>query len=349
MIDNTVSRKIKVLSSVAMVAVVMIHSHALGTFERPAPWCLFLQTFLFRAITSWAVPFFFVVSGYFFAKCAYFAQGGGGYGLFIAKKARTLLLPYLLWTILGTAISFPLIVGNNYIMHRGLFERTCLASGFGWNALDSFLGLTANGPSGNLALWYVRTLLIFFAVAPVWKFVLKLNKMLTLACGLLLVTFCSEPWIPHTGLRYSSFGWLLLGVGIAELGIERLRIPRWLVIASGCTYFASSLYVGLGGFDNFAVIPVSGVLFWWGLYDRFMLSDRPLPSCFFITFWVYCLHGVVTGWFLSGTLFVFGKTNASVMVASFASIFGALAVSLTTGHYVKKSLPRFYYVLTGGR
>ena len=78
MIDNTVSRKIKVLSSVAMVAVVMIHSHALGTFERPAPWCLFLQTFLFRAITSWAVPFFFVVSGYFFAKCAYFAQGGGG-------------------------------------------------------------------------------------------------------------------------------------------------------------------------------------------------------------------------------------------------------------------------------
>ncbi len=152
MVDNSLSKKITVLSFVAMMAVVMIHSHALGTIENPASWCVFLQTFFFRAITAWAVPFFFVVSGYFFAKSTYFRQTGGGCCHFIAKKARILLVPYLLWTIIGTAISVPLIMGNNFIMHRALLERTFLANGIGLEALDSFLGITSNGPSGNLAL-----------------------------------------------------------------------------------------------------------------------------------------------------------------------------------------------------
>ena len=348
MIDNTFSRKIKVLSFLAMVTVVMIHSHALGTFENAVPWCLFVQKFLFRTITSWAVPFFFVISGYFFARGAYFIQGAE-YRWFIAKKVQTLLLPYLLWVIIGTAISMPLIMGNNYMMHRGLFERTFLANGFGWKALDSFLCITSNGPSGNLALWYVRTLLIFFALAPIWKFVLKLNNMLTVACGLLLVVFGSELWIPFTGLKYGSFGWLFLGVGIAEFGVERIRFPRWLVIVFGCIYIALSVYVASCGVDCYAMVPLSGVLFWWGLYDWLMSSYRHLPACLSMTFWVYCLHGVVTGWFLAGTLFVLGKTNASAMIASFASIFGALAISFAAGYYVKKMLPRFYNVLTGGR
>ena len=65
--DERLSRKVTWLSFVAMVCVVMIHSHAIGTFEHPAAWCVFLQTLLMRTATNWAVPFFFVVSGFFFA------------------------------------------------------------------------------------------------------------------------------------------------------------------------------------------------------------------------------------------------------------------------------------------
>lgn len=348
MVNSALSRKIKVVSFIAMVAVVMIHSHALGTFENPSPWCIFLQTLLFRAITSWAVPFFFVVSGFFIATSAYFRHETG-YKQLIERKMRTLLVPYLLWTIIGSAISVPLIMGNNYIMHRGLFERTFLANGFGWGAIDSFLGISSNGPSGNLALWYVRTLLIFFAFAPLWRFVLKLNKTLTAVCGLLLVVFCSSPWIPYTGLRYSSFGWLFLGVSIGEFGAERVRLPRWLVVISGGVYIALSLYVASGGVDHFSMMPISGILFWWGLYDWLLLSDRALPSYFSMSFWVYCLHGVITSWFLASTSYLLGKTDLVAMFASATSICGSLAICLTLGMAVKRYSPKAYTVLSGGR
>lgn len=62
--DNRTSVRVNITSVVAMVCVVMIHSYAIGSLERPAAWCVFAQTFLMRTATNWAVQFFFVVSGF---------------------------------------------------------------------------------------------------------------------------------------------------------------------------------------------------------------------------------------------------------------------------------------------
>ena len=60
---ETLSRKITVLSFLAMVSVVHIHHNAVGTFE-PARWNAIIQGFLTRGISDWAVPFSFIVSGF---------------------------------------------------------------------------------------------------------------------------------------------------------------------------------------------------------------------------------------------------------------------------------------------
>ena len=77
-----------------MISVVYIHHNAIGT-SSPSAWNAVAQGFLTRGLTDWAVPFFFVVSGFWFVHSAY-VQGRQGYAQLWAKKARTLLVLYLL-------------------------------------------------------------------------------------------------------------------------------------------------------------------------------------------------------------------------------------------------------------
>ena len=347
MIELKTSRKVTVISLVAMMSVVAIHSHAIGTMENPERWLEVTQTLLFRAMTSWAVPFFFVVSGYFFARGTY-CKRGGGYIPFIATKARTLLVPYLLWTIIGTAIAMPLYMGNNLIMHRGLLERTFLANGFGWAAVDSFFGITKNGPAGNLALWYVRTLMVFFLLAPIWKLAANV-RWLPIAAGLILVIGCPMVFVPGLEIKAGSVGWLLLGIGIAETGWDERNMPGWVWMAAGGVYLAASIGAALGQEWLKPAIQISGVMFWWGLGEMLIKQDKELPQLCRMTFWVYSMHGVITGYFLSGTLFVLGKNSLGAMAASVLSIAGVLTICLTAGVLVKRRWPKIYGVLSGGR
>ncbi len=63
-----ISQKSRVISVWAMFTVVMIHSNTLGTFPDAANWNVFIQRFLTRALSGWAVPFFFLNSGFWYAK-----------------------------------------------------------------------------------------------------------------------------------------------------------------------------------------------------------------------------------------------------------------------------------------
>jgi surface polysaccharide O-acyltransferase-like enzyme len=162
MTQEMISRKITVLSFIAMISVVMIHSHAIGAIENPASWCVFIQSFFMRTATNWAVPFFFIVSGYFFASRNINNFKKSGYFRLMRKKYSSLFIPYILWALIGTVISVSLIVLNNYLSSRGLFERTFLAPEGCWSKIDLLFGVTYNGPKGNLALWYVRALLLIF-------------------------------------------------------------------------------------------------------------------------------------------------------------------------------------------
>lgn len=95
MTQEKISRKITVLSFLAMVSVVYIHHNAVGTFE-PARWNAIIQGFLTRGISDWAVPFFFMVSGFWFARSRYVEDELGGYRKLILKRMKT-LLPLILF------------------------------------------------------------------------------------------------------------------------------------------------------------------------------------------------------------------------------------------------------------
>ena len=123
-VDKQFSRKIRVLSFVAAIAVVLIHSNTYGT--NASDWNVFVQTLLSKGITGWAVPFFFLVSGLWFGRSTNGIDMrrfvSREYGPMLRKKFKGLCLPYVIWCVLGAIIQLPILCFANHVAKREVFQ-----------------------------------------------------------------------------------------------------------------------------------------------------------------------------------------------------------------------------------
>lgn len=148
--------------------------------------------------------------------------------MFLRDKARTLLLPYVLWSILAAFVTLPLVMIANHIGHRELLENSvfgllCTPVKF----VDRLFGVTKMGPMHHGALWYVRHLIILFCFAPILK--LLARRSLAWVAFLIWITlaFLPEvPVVPILSLRVNSLSYFLLGITIA------IYLPRDLICLS---------------------------------------------------------------------------------------------------------------------
>lgn len=184
--------------------------------------------------------------------------------------------------------------------------------------------------------------------------------MALLVIGFVLCLVFPEVSICGLSLKLGSVGWFCVGMGIAQLGIEKYKMHNWCFYAVGVGWVSIAI---LGALESsyflemdivtkhlLPVCSLWGILFWWGFYDRVqILKKEKLPECFRMTFWVYCLHGVITGWFLASILFLLGKSEWVAMLASGVSICGSIVVSLVAGFLIKRQFPTIYGILSGGR
>ena len=90
--DKILSEKIKVLSFLCTVMVVFRHGlnlQAFGLSVYGTSYVAIIENGVSK-LTEVAVPYFFMVSGYFFFRCSYY--GKGEYSAMLRKKARTLFV-----------------------------------------------------------------------------------------------------------------------------------------------------------------------------------------------------------------------------------------------------------------
>ena len=125
--NRSPSEKVKFLSCIAMIAVVAGHSA-----PRTAMGMAVDRVFLF------AVPWFFFVSGFYFIK----SVESRGILELVKRKIKTLLLPYVIWCLLG------------WVIFRPSLPMLCC----------EIFGLAHSYPIGNLPLWYVMALMIFMII-----------------------------------------------------------------------------------------------------------------------------------------------------------------------------------------
>ena len=362
-----VSRKIAVLSTVATIAVVVIHSNSLEDVRNPS-WAFWVGRWI-SSLQHWAVPFFFMVSGFFFDR---FFDGKpmlASLGGFLKRKFRSLAVPYVLWGgVFGFLTMTPLKMLVNRQHGDAILSGTIFSANGIFETIDRVVGLTGGNFVG--ALWYVRLLLIVFLTAPLWLCARRASKWLVVVVGVLLILCFSavaggggDPDGERIGrfcIEFGGIGWLLLGMAASAFKVEEVRITKISVIASGLIWLAMMFLVIQSRFAEaplncwlkewFRLSPLFLVIVWWGGYDIIpRILPEKLPDWFKVRFWVYCMHHPVTAWVGAAVHAVFGHAMCGRIAFQLLVAPLTIAACFASALIIRMSMPRLFAVMNGGR
>ena len=283
-------------SFVCALLVLFIHLEQVPQTVGSVSWAIYYVIRYVLAVA--AVPFFFTVSGYFLAgRIGTF----GGWRRSVAKRIRTLGVPFLVWSVVPLLIFsvFWTSCDSQGICPRVPFRLSSMAAAFGLHLLTL--------PEANRPLWYLRALFFLVLVSPALLAFVKRGGRPALV--LLLALYWSlNPWsldAPHWWLGmtarvfwtfvFSAEGLFYFSLGL-YLASHPVSLPRRPAIALG----AVGLLVGIGGmlmemngvpdfgYAKLVAIPLVLCLI-WGL-----VPDRPWPAWLVgNAFAVYMVHPVL--------------------------------------------------------
>lgn len=275
-----------------------------------------------------AVPAFFIISAYL----SFRSQRPIRYLSLLRKKAITLIVPYLLWNIIGLVycVGLSVLRGEKFVF-----------------SLVDLLFCEYNGP-----LWFLRVLFGYVILAPAISFISK-HKVLAIvlilglaACNIFFYTF------PYDSLTY----WLpcyLLGAYCGKNYKKIVESDEWVksVAARVIVVFLLILLVICG------VMTQGGKWF----YGYRITSGLLVVLCFLMqqwrrrpsgrlqnSFFTFCSHAL-----LLGIAKIFNRClpdNAFCSVLGYVICAGAVWFATTTiAEMLKKFAPKIYSCLVGGR
>ena len=310
-----------------------------------------------------AVPLFFIFSGYLFYSS--FELSASCYTAKLRSRATTILVPYLLWNVV--AIGF-FILKSLVLTARGL-PVDPISSLTAAELVTRMTGVSAagNGLPANSPLWYLRDLMVHFALSPAYALLIRRIPKITLAVlasPFVLATLEIEvlpgrifTWFALEGLFFFVLGFYLVG---RERAAERLaRAAGWYGV---CLFLALCIVKAfLNPFGtpkvyedpmNCLIIP-SGVLAVWFAADRLIRHEgltRKLKYCARFSFFIFASHMIVikTGMVLlrAGPGARTGPRYVLVSVGAVAGIFGGGILLFLV---LQKLSRRFLSVLIGRR
>lgn len=332
-VSEYLSNKFRWLSLVATWAVVGIHSRtttgAIGTVDFPTR----MQD-MFTDIFRFAVPLFFMISGYLFVS----SFERHGWTPLLKRKIKSLYVPMVLWGVIGLVMFLPI----------RLYLKEDIPTVFDLLKLP-LLVLAAGG--GHF--WYVRILIVMFIFAPAVYYIAKRTwaVMICVAVALLIPadSVAAHLHIPvaiifialgtqlavhrcrsvvTTRRAASLFAFCLIGLILSFLLREQLTTHYLLIL--------------------FEPLFMIGIL-WFG-YDL-VNGIRPIgkfPEKLNVMFFVYCMHVIVLYW-SRGVLRMGIGTSPAMSMVRYVMLLLTFWMDIAIANGVRKISPRMFAVLAGGR
>ena len=159
------SQAINSLRFLCIVSVVMLHSHV-NQYATPETLTFLKQMNRVFYIFS-PLPVLFLLSGYlFFYHVGERYRLKEDYGRKLRSRVKGLLVPYLIWNTVGLAVTC--VLNKDFIIHS--FN----------DFLNCYWPLDPMGHPEGRAIWFIRNLLFFSIVSPIYYWVVKYLKHFTL-------------------------------------------------------------------------------------------------------------------------------------------------------------------------
>ena len=344
--DSKASRKVANMAFLCALLVVAIHLENVPKDVGSAAWIV--HYFVRYVLAVAAVPYFFLASGYFLAR---HVDEPGWWGRAIAKRLRTLGIPYLVWCLVPIVVFTVCWPGYSSGGECWLVkpEPSSLAAAFGLNLFTL--------PEANRPLWYVRGLMLQVLVSPALAWLLRKGRHWTML-ALLAVYWTVNTWSLNSPDWWISVRWRMVwifgfpieGLFYFSAGMFLSRHPAGVGGRAALWLGLAGIVVGLFGmalemkgvhaygYPVLVSIPFVMLLLW-----RLTPSARWPTAIVGSSFAVYVMHPVVIrAMNVSGCL----PSGAFCIVAEYVL---AVAVSLLLAIVMHRALPRVSSVVFGGR
>lgn len=353
---SQLSDKIRVLSLLAMLLLLYVHAYTFpsnvyeGEPLSAEGLCFSIQYFISQGVARFRVPMFFALSGYFFF--AALLKNGAGFGPQLIKRARTIALPYLLWSLIGLGLYavMQLPAGT-----RGFFQNNLV-----WQLSPvQVLGKILIDPI-PYQLWFLRDLMVLFMLGPLFMPVVR-----TLGAWALLPPLLA--WFLEVDLIilqnealpfYLGGAYLALKGPFSEpdpgIGTRRAIVLSWLLLALLKTLLVVTNAVDLLVINVLhRIMVVCGLAaVWWG-YDLVAQGGSMRSHWFYpytaFSFFLFAFHEPWLTIFKKALFFVLGKGTWATLAIYMAVPLLVMVFTLLVGTSMKRLLPGIYATLTGGR
>ena len=346
MISRETSEKLRALAFSLALLVVPIHCGSLKGVEAIPGWIRALQAIGSDTISRLAVPFFFVVSGFFLMKGIESGKVLEWWKRVCGKRMMTLVIPYLMWNVVYYGFKFA----------TGKY-------GFEWShASDQLIGWNLVNVPACGQFWYIRCILLYVLAAPVLWLLLR-----NLWLGLALLALDVAAWFAGWGLPFYvqplDGSYLLYFCGGMWLGLHLDRVRPWigwcgdrlrglflaLFVVSSCgVVWAEVMRNGdIASMCNKLMI-LSGLATVWFYADCTRKVFEPLRCFWELSFFIYAFHVLLVSVTYKITSRMMPEQvyqSVGYLMKIAVGMFGSVVV----GALLRQKLPRVYSLLCGGR
>ncbi len=346
--DRYISNKIKNMSFIMTIFVVILHSNNL---QDPSVLNIntLVQNFIGQGIVRIAVPMFFVISGYLFyykfkpSKEAYLSK--------YKKRFKSLFIPYFIWCTGWLVI---LYVIELTAFGRAMFSDRIVAD---YNAVELFQN-TYIYPL-PYQFWYIRALMINVIISPIIYFVI--DKLKDKALIVILVFWFFD--VIYYPILMFSVGACIAIKGY-NLNFEEYKNKRYLfgigyllaiVIKTIFMYIPNIPYYEYVLLLVENVIILCGLPFAWFFYDVIRDEFRSKIDLgkelklakygIFIYFFHIPLQSIIKKiWFM-----IIPQGTISSLVIFFVAPMVTITICAIVAILMRKYMKKLYQTLTGGR
>ena len=359
-LSRKTSERIKAIGFVCALMVVAIHCVAIpkgwwnGSVDIPR-WIVALHALGTDALARLAVPWFFVISGFFLVKGIRDVGENDGCcrlcGLFrwwrssFVKRMLTLGVPYLLWNLIYYL--FKILTGKYG------FE--------GWHCFDQLIGYDLHNVPACGQFWYLRNILLYVACAPLFV-VLFCGKRIGLfvLLGLLFCWIAGVKWpfeyMQITDFRYAAYFGAGVYLGLRRRvvvfgkyeGFARLIFTLVTITAAGGVVFGVvARNVQIVGISN-KVLIIFGLPTLWLIGDWIVFLTARWRNLYGLAFFVYAVHVILVSVTHKITFAVLSPMLYDSVGYLLKIAVGVLG-SIVIGFILSKIAPNTLKILCGGR
>lgn len=294
-----------------------------------------------QVLADCAVPNFFCISSMLFFRNLDMKN----YKEKITKRIKSILIPYLIFSIFFTIVY---IVIKNIPVIRDII----------WSPIKSIeiknLIVDIIFAKSDNALWFLRTLMIWFLISPIIYLIIKKTKIISIILTIALIILNIEKQYEYTSLIV----WLpvlMLGAYIGMYYWDKIKeVPliknkkKLVSILSLVIYILFIIYVMSRGRKTYYIYRLVSPIFIWIIFDMFKYEDEP-KWYFKISFYTFCIHYPIVIAQRNLLVHFFGKETVTLIWMYILSIIVALLIIYLTAFLLRNKCKKVWNLITGSR